>query len=388
MKVNVLTGGHIPSLFAHSFNVMKMAQAFYQLSNEVEVVSSFNLPDLFWQFRIKDLWAHYGIDKNIKVKFIKSLTLCTFSWRISNSKIFCKKAAQYAVESKLDLAYCRSYLIPYYCVKLGINTVIETHTTNYDHPDLKKIYTIAQEDNFKALITINEKIKKEHIKRGIPEEKILVLEDGVDLEQFDLLDDRYYWRKELKLPVEKKIVMYCGHLYEDKGIEHILLAAQRFQTKKDIGFVLVGGRNKEIKKWKRYIIKNRINNVHFTGFVNNLDVPKYLKAADVLVMPYKTDMKIKVMDIHTTSPLKLFEYMASKRPIISTNIPTIAKVLENNQSALLAEPNNIAQLSEYIHKLINDDGSAKRLAGNAYKLCRKFEWKERARLILEHIFRE
>ena len=357
------------------------------MSNEVEVISSFNLPDLFRQLKIKDLGAHYGVDRNIKVKYIKSLTPYIFSWRISNSRIFCKKAACYVAENKPDLAYCRSYLIPYYCVKLGVNTIIETHTTNYEHPALKKIYTIAREDSFKALVTISEKIKEEHIKRGVPKEKILVLEDGVDLERFELLDDRCHWRKELNLPVEKKTVIYCGHLYEDKGIEHILLAAQQLQTKGDINFVLVGGQKKEIKRWKRYIVKNGINNVCFTGFVNNLDVPKYLKAADVLVMPYKTDMNIKVMDIHTTSPLKLFEYMAAKRPIVSTDIPTITKILKDNQTALLAEPNNITQLSEHIQRLNNDDELAKLLSGNAYKLCQKFEWKERARLILDHILR-
>jgi len=98
------------------------------------------------------------------------------------------------------------------------------------------------------------------------------------------------------LPLEKKIVMYCGHLYEEKGIEHILLTARRMNQER-IVFILVGGWESDVLKWKHYCEANNIDNVYFNGFVNNSTIPKYLKSSDVLIMPYKIDIDFQVMDV-------------------------------------------------------------------------------------------
>ena len=264
---------------------------------------------------------------------------------------------------------------------MGVPTIIETHTTNYSHPDLQKIYEVSNEPDFKGLVTISEDIKKEHIRRGIPEEKILVLEDGIDLERFKINDDRYFWRKKLGLPINMNLVMYCGHLYEEKGIEHILLTAKKLK-KENILFVLVGGFSKNINKWKEYCKKELITNVSFMDFVNNSEVPKYLKTADVLIMPYNTKVNFEVMDVKTTSPMKLFEYMASNRPIISTDIPAISKVIEQNKSGMLAEPNNIEQLSSCVVELIKNKEKSNMLSINALNEVKKYTWNERCKKII------
>ncbi|MHA2284071.1 MAG: glycosyltransferase family 4 protein [Promethearchaeota archaeon] len=382
MKIVVATSGGIPSKFAHSFNVMKMAQGFFSLKNNVEVVAPLSLPILIKKNKIKDVHRFYGVDNRIKIKYIPVYSLKALR-KSSNFWIFNYLAARYCKKRNVDLAYCRSYIIPYYCVKWNVPTIIETHTTVYNLPDFQKIYEIAKYPSLKGLVTISDEIKKEHVKRGIPEEKILVLEDGVDLERFKIKDDRYFWRKKLGLPTETKLVVYCGQLFQDKGIEHILLTAKEL-SKEDILFVLIGGFQKEISRWKLYCKKKLINNVFFRGFVNNSEVPKYLKAADVLIMPYKTNIDFIKMDINTTSPMKLFEYMASNRPIISTNIPTISKIVKHNRSALLAAPNNIEQLVNYVIELIENEKKSNKLAKNAFEDVKKHEWKKRCKKILEN----
>lgn len=370
----------MPSKFAHSFNVMKMAQGFYKLGYNVKVVVPLSFPLLITKIKIKDVHSFYGIDTGIKIKYIPVFSLKAL--KQSNDFVqFDYSAAKYCKRLNIDLAYCRSYRIPYYCVKMGVPTIIETHTTNYEHPDLQRIYEVSNDPNFKGLVTISEDIKKEHIRRGIPERKVLVLEDGIDLDRFRISDDRHFWRKKLGLPTNMNMVVYCGHLYEEKGIEHILLTAKTL-GKENILFILVGGFSKDINKWKEYCKKELINNVFFVGFVNNSEVPKYLKAADALIMPYNTKVDFEVMDINTTSPMKLFEYMASNRPIVSTNIPTISKVIEHNKSGMLAEPNNIDQIATYLLELIKDAEKSNRFAMNAFKYVKKFEWKERCKRII------
>jgi len=383
MNIIVTTGGNIPSKYAHSFNVMKMAQGFYKLGNDVKVVAPMSIPSLIRQLKSKDVHSFYGIDMGIKIKYIPVFSLKAL--KQSNDFVqFDYSAAKYCKKLNVDLAYCRSYRIPYYCVKMGVPTIIETHTTNYEHPDLQGIYEVSNDPNFKGLVTISEDIKKEHIRRGIPERKVLVLEDGIDLDRFKINDNRHFWRKKLGLPTNMNLVVYCGHLYEEKGIEHILLTAMML-SKENILFVLVGGFSKDINKWKEYCKKELISNVFFVGFVNNSEVPKYLKAADALMMPYNTKVNFEVMDVNTTSPMKLFEYMASNRPIISTTIPAISKVIEHDKSGMLVEPNNINKLSEYVLELIKNKEKSERVSINALNEVKNYTWNERCKKMISKL---
>jgi len=383
MEVVVAAGGHIPSFYAHSFNVMKMAQGYSDLGHRVEVVAPLSIPLLIKKWRIGDIHDFYGVKKNLFIKFLNVYSLRTI-FATTNFKEFDRRAAKYCKERSVDLAHCRSYRIPYYCVKLGVPTIIETHTTNYDHPDLQKIYTVIDKANFLGLVTQSQIIKKEHVKRGIPEEKIIAIGNGVDLNRFEINDDKYFWRENLDLPKGRKLVVYCGHLYEEKGIEHILLTAKKL-SKYGVIFVLVGGFDKFISRWKNYCEEKKIGNVLFTGFVDNSDVPKYLKAADVLMMPYDTNVNYKVMNINTTSPIKLFEYMASKRPIVSTDIPAISKILDHEKTGMLAKPNDIEELSHFVSELLNNLEKSKQLSEKAYRIVKKYTWKKRCQKILSKL---
>lgn len=381
MNIIVTTDGNIPSKKAHSFSVMKMAQGFHQVGEQVSVVSLLSFPIMREFLNFKNIYDHYGVTDRIRIKLLP-----VFNWdfitKSTNAAGFHRRAIQYIRKKNPAFVYCRSYITAYNSVKAGIPAFLETHTTLYDHPDLVKIYDVCRYPNFLGLITIHANIKKEHVKRGIPEDKVIVLEDGVDLERFEISDKRDYWREMLGLPQNKKLVVYCGHLYDEKGIEHILRTAIELKAVPDVRFLIVGGNESDIGRWKRYCDQGKITNVMFKGFVDNFEVPKYLRSADVLIMPYKTDIDYQIMDIDSTSPLKLFEYMASKRPIVSSDIPAISKVLQHNHSALLAEPNNIAQIAKNVRDLLDNVEDANRLADNASEEVKKYEWMERCKKII------
>lgn len=384
LHIGVFLGENIPSYWAHSFNVMKMAQGFKSIGCQVEVVTAENVNSLRLKKEIKDVYTHYGVNSSIPITFLAPSKEAFLSGKTRYDSQFCQRACQYAKEKQFDFVYCRNHLLAYHTAIEGIPTFLEGHHTNYDEPVRKKIYEVAHFDSFKGFITIHDDIKREYVKRGMPTNKILVLEDGVDLNRFDLSDDKYLWREKLGFDKEKKYAVYCGHLYPEKGIEVILNVADKFQQHKDIVFLLVGGLEKDRRKWEEYCLKKGIKNVLFTGFIPNSDVPKYLKVADCLLLAYKLkDINYKVMDINTTSPLKLFEYMASKRPIAATNIPTISKVLNHNSNSLLVRPDDIEDYCKAIHNLLQDHQLSKRLAHKAYVDVEKFSWDNRCKEIIQ-----
>jgi glycosyltransferase involved in cell wall biosynthesis len=382
MKIVVVASGNIPSKYAHSIQVMKVAQGFAQLGHEVEVIAPLTLRIYLNKRKIGDIFSFYGIQTPFKVSLIPVPTPFALVKRadLPSASVISGFLAKL---KRADLVYCREYLAPFVTSKLGIPTVAESHTAQLEKGWVRWLIKATKNENFKKLVILSEALREKWVKEGVPEEKIITCEDGVDLVRFDIPDNKESYRRELNLPLDKPIVIYCGHLYEDKGIEHILLTAKLVGEKAE--FVLVGGWDKDVNKWKDFCKKNNIRNVIFTGFVPNAEVPKYLKAADILMMPYKTDMEIKVMDISSTSPLKLFEYMASKRPIISTKIPTIEKVVKHQESALLAAENNVKKLAQYVNLLIENPELGEKIASNAFSEVQKYDWKKRSEKILESI---
>ena len=397
MKIAVATGGHIPSFRAHSIAVMKMAKGFHKLGHDVEVLTVERFSEKSLRKRIKSLSEFYGVGDQIKITFFKDRLfyfedlpylsyLYRFLDKVTNRRIRAiadpeRKISKYCKKRGFDLCYYRGYgrTAYYNVVDNKIPTIMESHIRNIVNPDLKRIIRASHSEYFRGLVTISEALKHTFIKAGVPEEKILVLDSGVDLDLFENLPDVRDARKMLDLPLDGKIVVYSGSLFPEKGIKYVLLAAEQLR---DVTFILVGGETEQVRYWKRYASSRDIRNVKFTGFVSNSLIPIYLAAADALIMPYGKE-RARIMDIESTSPLKLFEYMAARKPIISTNIPAIRRVIQHGVNGLLAEPGDVKQLVEYVKEVLENEKLARRLGEKAYEKVKAYDWKERCRKILE-----
>ena len=400
MKIAMATGGHIPSFRAHSIAVMKMAEGFYKLGHEVEVLTVERFMEDRLRREIGSLYKFYGISDSIEITFFKDylfyfedLFPISYLYRlldkITNRRIRMmmdpeKMMSDYCRYNGFDLCYYRGYgrTAYYNIVKNKVPTIMESHIRNIVNPDLKRVIKVSRSEYFKGLVTISEVLKHTFVKAGVPEEKILVLDSGVDLDFFKNLPNKMNARKMLDLPLDKKIVVYAGSLFPEKGIKYILLTAKQLR---DAVFILVGGEAKHVRYWRRYAMMHGIENVRFVGFVSNSLIPIYLAAADALIMPYGRG-PARIMDIESTSPLKLFEYMAARKPIISSNIPAIRRIVQHGVNGLLAEPGDVKQLTEYVRKVLEDEEFARRLGEKAYEKVRAYDWRERCRKILERFW--
>ncbi len=112
-----------------------------------------------------------------------------------------------------------------------------------------------------------------------------------------------------------------------------------------------------------------------SGQVSPDRVPLYLSAFDVCAMPHPWTEHFA----YYTSPIKLFEYMASKRAIIASDLPGFAEVLTHQESALLVPPEDVDALAEAITRLRDDPALRERLAERAYELVMtRYTWQARA----------
>ena len=381
-KIAILRGGVFPSYMANSFSIMKMAQGFAKSGYAVEVITASSLKSSIMAVRIPDLSKHYGLSEPIPLRRLFPSSWAYLTGKLSRDRTYCLRAAKFVAEQGYDLAYGRHILLSYFTARMGIPTVVETHTTNYDHWSLQKIYEVAHLSAFKRLITIHEKIKVEHVKRGVPPEKILVLESGVDLGRFATKENPELIKQELCLDPNMQYAVYYGSLYPDKGIDMILSASKILYHRKNLIFLLAGGPKKWRKYYENIARKNHIRNVVFAGFVPNALGPKYLKMADCLLLPYRLDMKHTIMDIHTTSPLKVFEYMASGRAIVASGIPTVKKILHHDKNALLSTHGNLDEFCDHIEKALENPTLCQSLGQRAYIDVQRFSWEKRCKTIM------
>ena len=373
MKLIHIPQGNIPSLWAHSFQSMKMAEAWNRHVDDFTLLTRAHwkvLEGPRWDF---ESW--YGIRDPFRIVQLGSHDappdgLFTKVW----PKGFDKDSVDYALDHGADLVFTRLPKAALRCVEHGLPAILEEHSDrNEQFEDLRRA---AQSPLLEAVVTISDVLRRGFAKAGVPEEKILVWPDAVDLESFDVARDRTALRRDLGLPVDRWIAVYCGHLYPDRGVEQILEAAAETP---DVFFLLVGGWDRDVAERRRQ--SRHLANVSLTGFVENRKVPFYLASADAVLVPYSA----RCRTARWMSPLKLFEAMASRRPIVATDLPAIRRHLEDGRNALLVDCDQAPALASAIRRLRDRPALAAALAAAAYEDVKGWTWDRRVRAILRFV---
>jgi glycosyltransferase involved in cell wall biosynthesis len=253
--------------------------------------------------------------------------------------------------------------------------VFEAHRFS---PKRSFFYKRFKNKNFKVVV-VTKRLREDFIKIGFKSENILIAPDGVDLAEFDIEISKEEARNRVVLPLDAKIVMYTGHLFEWKGADILLQVAKlisndQFLISKnnEILFVFVGGTEHDIKSFIKKA--EGLDNVLILGHKPHSQIPTYLKAADVLVLPNNDDEGIFSL---YTSPLKLFEYMAAKRSIVASDLPSIREVL-NDANAFLVKSGDPSALAEGICRAFLDNQKIEM----AFRDVQRYAWNKRAGDIL------
>jgi glycosyltransferase involved in cell wall biosynthesis len=170
------------------------------------------------------------------------------------------------------------------------------------------------------------------------------------------------------------IVAYAGHLYAWKGVDVLLEAIARVP---DLQGLVIGGHEKETDLARLRTLATRLGiegRVTFTGHLLPSAVSTRLARADVLALPNPAS----AISTHSTSPLKLFEYMAAGKAIVASNLPAIREVLADEVNALLVAPGDADALAAGIRRLASDPALRGRLGERALSAVAEYSWDRRA----------
>ncbi len=364
MKILYIANIRLPTEKAHGVQIMEMASAFSRAGVEVELVVPKRNNHL-----TADPFEFYKIEKTFAVTRLFTWDLIWLgrmgyqieSWLFSISALF------YVLKQK-HLVYSRDESVLALLALFGKQYIFEPHIAKWNHIEE---FAMAHAT---LIVPITQGLKDFFIKKGIPDEQMYVAPDGVNLARFTHNLSKEESRVRVGLPLDKKIVLYSGHLYERKGPQ--VLAEAAFILQKDILAVFVGGTTEDVARFTEQY--GRIGNVLILGHQPHDEVPYYLSAADVLVIP--NSAKSEDARVYT-SPMKLFEYMTSGKPIVASDVPSLREVL-SEECAILIPPNDSEALAQGISWALGSTELSARLGSTAQQLVLAYSWDKRAENIL------
>lgn len=375
MEISYIVSTRIPTEKAHGYQICKMCEEFTRICSKVELIVPTRKNNIK-----KDVFAFYGIENNFKIRKIKSFDFFIFEKYLGKvsfylqSLFFLIKLFFIKIDNTA-IIYTRISGIAWLFKKRGYKVFFEAHTW----PNSKnKLYRYFLKDVDGIICNSNGTLEKHKENNFL---NLFLAPNGVDLEKFKIDKNKHELRKELDLPVDKNIIMYVGHLYKWKGVDVMIKTAELMKDNFDIIFMLIGGTDNDIEKYKKIIKNKKLNNVTIVGRKANKEIPKYLRSADILLLP---NVPISQESIKYTSPIKMFEYMASGIPIIASDLPSIREVL-NDDNSIIIRSDSSEKMEKAISNLLKDKKKCYKIAEQSLLDVKKYGWGKRAKLIFEFI---
>lgn len=238
-----------------------------------------------------------------------------------------------------------------------------------------------------GIVAITNSLKKDLIKQfRLAQHRVRVAPDGVPetwCTQVSLSKEKA--RKIIGLETDSAMVVYTGRLYQD-SIKSILEMAKHIQQ--DIHIVLVGPPEESwssvsdsLSALNQKIQSRGYNHITIVGPVSPSKVRYYHFAADLLLIPYTERLRTgKHM-----SPIKVFEYMASGRPIVAFELPVLCEILRHKKNAYLVSEISGKALADGISVVLNDPELQMELGRRAREEAHQYTWTVRAKRILNFI---
>ncbi len=375
-KLIYITNTRLPSEKANSYQSMQMCYSFSKVFDEVELwtgrarnTEEFN--------DIKNVFDYYSIKETFLIKRFFQFDsfilghLNEFIWANLRGAVFSINTCLHLIKYKNSpgvIIYTRIWHILFVFIffkKIGlVNNKIFYESHKFSKPILKILSRID------GLVVINQYLSKVYKEHGI--KQVFAAHDGVNIEEYAEISKYKHTPNK-----EEYMILYTGSLFSWKGVNTLVDSIEYLP--KNFKLVCVGGSGKYLSDFKTYVNKvSYSDRINVIAHVPKIELLKYIEDADVLVLPNSAEDKMSLY----TSPIKLFEYMASHRPIVASNLSSITEILSNKNSFLF-NPDNAKDLAENIQKAVSLDCS--KVVEQAHKDVKFYTWEKRAKNIKRFI---
>lgn len=366
MRIACISGSHVPASTAHSIQMMKACHALAELGHMVQVwlpgSETAGWPELAKQ---------YALTTPFEITYLRSP-------RLLRRYDFVLRTLHQAAAWKADLIYTWIPQAALLALWRGLPTVLELHDVPTGSLAPQVFQRILRHPGRKRLLVITKGLLGKLTERFELDPNAPYLQiapNSTDLAQYQNLPQPEVARQQLDLPTGLT-AGYTGHFYAGRGTDLLVGLAQQ---NPHINFLWVGGRPKDVDTWRQKLASQNINNVTLTGFVSQQELPLYQAACDFLLMPYERVITGSSggNSADFCSPMKLFDYLASGRAILSSDLPVLHEVL-NEHNAVFCVPENLSAWLMGLWRLASDESLRLKLGAQAAIDAAQYTWRERA----------
>ena len=364
MNISYLAMSDVPSKNANSLQIVQMCNAFIENGNQVDLVLPY-----FNHTEKVSIKKYYGIKNTIKIirvgKKRKKLS------KLDNLFIPLK-ITLYSIFKGSDIFITRNIVISFFLILFRVKHILELHDDlEIAGKKISKLFMKAK------LLNSNQLVKIIFITNSLY--KFISDKYNYNKNNYEILPDSSLFKFELdKFEYKKKInIGYFGSIYRSRGTELIVNLSK--MDKKNNYFIF-GGTNSQINNIK---FRNRSNNLFLHKQIPYSEVSKYMKKMDIVLMPYSKIVTStgNIGNIaNFMSPMKMFDYLALGKLIISSDIPVLREILKHNRNAILIKNfENVYQWKKNINNFNYNPAKIMIIKKNALRTVRNLTWIIRAK---------
>jgi glycosyltransferase involved in cell wall biosynthesis len=350
--------------------VMKMCAALSRLGHEVVLVAKAG--PAAEGARAADDFAFYGVERSFTLEKLPRPT------GKGGGALYWAAMARLLVSRRrwADLVYCRDPVGGAVAALMRLPLVFEAHGLPGGRVQRALWRQMTSSRGFVAMVAISDALRRDIQAEGLlPGRDCIVAHDAADVPVREPEPVRVNGGR------VRSRIGYVGNLYRGRGIEMLLELARRMPEHQ---FDVVGGSDADIARWRG---ESPSANLVFHGFHPPSRLGEFYAEFDVVLMPHSKDGVVGATgasDISRwTSPMKMFEYMASGVPLVASDLPVLQEVLRHGENALIARSDDPDDWMEKIGTLLRDPDLRLRLARTAQEnLVRSYTWDARARHVV------
>ncbi len=370
MKIAYVAHIRLPTEKAHGYQIMRVCAQWANAGHEVVLY----VPKRHNHIT-QDAFTFYGLTQNFSIEYVPCKDLMLWVPLFGRLAFFAQSytflRALWQQLPHNTLVYTRDREAVWYLSKRGYKCVFNAHT--WPRKGWLAAWLVARAKGVVANSQGTASVVQ--AATGLP---TIAVYNASDTNPYAGMQKEVL-RKELSLPADKKIILYSGHLYRWKGTDVLLASARILQQSPEFLFVCIGGTQEDVAQMQHET--RGMSGIQFLGHKPKEQVPKYLAAADVLVLPNTAATQESV---RFTSPLKLFEYMASGTPIVASDLPSLKEVL-SEATAFFAKPGSGESLAHAVQEALAHIGEAQTRARAALALSHEHTWDAHAQKTLAFI---
>lgn len=355
MKISYISETSLTNRSAQSIHVVKMCDAFSKKHKLTLLLPKNNIKFT----KIKKEFMLTSKNKFI-IRPLLNKKINNFFYRL----YFGYKVSKFLLDNDQDLIITRSFVSSFFLSMRKIKHILEIHS---EFRGLTKLIMVNL--NFinsiyiKKVIFISNALKKKFI--ILKKSKSIILHDAVDIENFS----------SIKVSKNKTIknLAYVGSFHEGKGVELVCELAAKF---KNLNFNIFGD------SLGKYYPK--LFNLKFHGYIKYNKVPQKLYSSDILLLPsakiqFGRSNSVNISNYN--SPLKMFDYLAAGKIIISSKLDGICEVLKHEFNSIITEGFEINDWENSINAILKNKYDLNHIRQNAIKTAKNYTWEKRVNTI-------